>query len=390
MKGAYNETGLYNLAVIKETKRWLKQQLIENDQFLKISEAYPSPFYHPNFTVRILLFVAALFAVSGVTGLYTLFITSFKENELFISIACMVYGIVSFIFLENILIQRNHHYKSGVNEALIYHSCGFTMGGFMGIFDFNEHIGLFTGLIVLTFAAIRYLDLVCTVLATLCLAGIIFYEFYNFGGIFQQVIPFVFILSFTLLYFIIKKLKRKNTLKFWSNNLLIIEFMSLLFIYAAGNYLVVRELSIELMDLILEEGNDIPFAFIFYGLTVLIPVGYLYFGIKNKDVVLLRVSLIVIAFSVFTFKYYYSFGHPEITLTVAGIFLLGLTILLLNYLKTIRYGFTRENILGEKWANVNAEAFIISQTMGGNQVTTQEQFKGGGGGFGGGGATGSF
>ena len=75
---------------------------------------------------------------------------------------------------------------------------------------------------------------------------------------------------------------------------------------------------------------------------------------------------------------------------MAGIILLILTILLLNYLKTIRYGFTRENTLGEKWTNVNAEAFIISQTMGGNQVTTNEQFKGGGGGFGGGGATGTF
>jgi len=36
------------------------------------------------------------------------------------------------------------------------------------------------------------------------------------------------------------------------------------------------------------------------------------------------------------------------------------------------------------------EAFIISQTMGGNQVTVKEQFKGGGGSFGGGGATGGY
>lgn len=390
MKVAYNETGLYNLAVLKETKRWCKHHLIEESQFQKIKENYTSPFYHPNFTVRILLFVAALFAISGVTGLFALFVTSFKEDEVFVSIACMLYGVASFFFLEKILIQRNHHYKSGVNEALIYHACGFTIGGFMGVFDFNEQAGLFIGLVVLSFAAVRYLDLVCTVLATLTFAGILFYEFYNLGGIFQHIIPFVFILAFIPVYVIVKKLKKKNTLKFWFNNLIIVEALSLLFIYAAGNYLVVRELSIELMDLFLEEGNDIPFAFFFYTLTIIIPAGYLYFGIRHKDIVLLRVSLLVLAFSVFTFKYYYGFGHPEITLTVAGIVLLVLTILLLNYLKTIRHGFTRENILSEKWANVNAEAFIISQTMGGNQVTTQESFKGGGGGFGGGGATGNF
>lgn len=390
MKVAYHETGLYNLAVIKETKRWLKQHLIQDSQFQKINETYTSSFYHPNFIVRILLFVAALFALSGVTGLFALFVNGFQGGELFFFIACLFYGVASFFFLEKIFIQRNHHYKSGVNEALIYHACGFTIGGFLGIFDFNEHAGLFIGVVVFSFAAVRYLDLVCSVLAMLTFAGALFYEFYNLGGIFQQIIPFVFILAFLPIYFVTKKLKSKVSLKFWLNNLLIVEFLSLLFIYAAGNYLVVRELSIELMDLYLEEGNDIPLAFIFYALTIIIPLGYLYYGIRNKDIVLLRVSLLVVAFSVFTFKYYYSFGHPEITLTVAGIILLVLTILLLNYLKSIRYGFTRENTLVEKWASVNAEAFIISQTMGGNQVTTPQQFKGGGGGFGGGGASGNF
>lgn len=390
MKSAYNESGLYNLAVLKECKRWVKQHFIEEEQYQKIKEAYKSPFFNPNFIIRILLFIASLFALSGVTGVLSLIILAFDESDRFLSFACLFYGIGSFIFLEKIFIETNHHYKSGVNEALLYHACGFTIGGIMGASDFNEHVGLFTCFIVLTFASIRYLDLVCTIGATLSFAGILFYEFYNIGGIFQQIIPFVFILCFTPLYFYINQLKKKTELKFWSTNLLIVEAMSLLFIYAAGNYLVVRELSTELMDLYLEEGSDIPFAFLFYGLTVLIPIAYLYFGIKNKDLVLLRVSLLVLAFSVFTFKYYFSLGHPEITFTLAGIILLAISILLLNYLKTPKHGFTRENILTEKWGNMNAEAFIISQTMGGNQVTVKEEFKGGGGGFGGGGATGGY
>jgi hypothetical protein len=388
MRPAYNEKWLYNLAVIKGSKRWMKQKLISQEQFQKIREEHKSGFYHPNFIIRVLLFMAALFALSGVTGLFTLFVIEIGEKA--ISIGCIFYGVASFLFMKKVFIESNHHYKSGVNEALLYHACGFTIGGVMGIFDFNEHVGLFACFIILSLAAIRYLDLVCTILATLSFAGIVFYEFYNFGGVFQQIIPFVFILAFTPLYFFVKNLKKKKELKFWTNNLLIVESLSLLFIYAAGNYLVVRELSIELMDLYLEEGNDIPFAFIFYALTVVIPAAYLYFGIIKKDIVLLRVSLIVLAFSVFTFKYYFSLGHPEITFTVAGLILLVISIALLSYLKIMRNGFTRENILAEKWANVNAEAFIISQTMGGNQVTASEEFKGGGGSFGGGGATGGY
>jgi uncharacterized membrane protein YgcG len=145
------------------------------------------------------------------------------------------------------------------------------------------------------------------------------------------------------------------------------------------------------MNLSLADGEDIPYAFIFYMLTVIIPVGYLFFGIRNKDIVLLRVSLIAVAFSVFTFKYYFSLGHPEITLTLAGAILLGVSLLLLNYLKVIRYGFTRENHLPEKWQSMNVEAIIVSQTLGGNQPSTDAVSETGGGGeFGGGGASSDF
>ena len=386
MKSAYNEIWLYNLVVIKESKRWFKQNLITNAQFAKIGGAYISSFYHPNFTVRILLFLATLLALSGVAGLLALLILDSASKE-FLSIAAFAYGIVSFFVLEKIFIQNSNHYKSGVTEAVLYHSIGFAIAGFS---DFNEHVILYVCLVVFSFTAIRYVDLICTVAATACFAGILFYECYSLGGIFQQIIPFAFILIFTPIYFFVRKLKNRDRYKVWTNNLLIVESLSLLLIYAGGNYLVVRELSISMMGLEIESGGDIPFAFIFYVLTVLIPVAYLYFGIKKKDVVLLRVSLIVIAFSAFTFKYYYSFGHPEITLTIAGLILLAIAIVLLNYLKIMRHGFTRENLLTEKWGNMNVEALVISQTMGGNQVDAQTSDMPSGGDSGGGGASSGF
>ncbi len=389
MKSAYNETGLYNLAVIKEAKRWCKQDLIEEAQLTIIKENYISSFYHPNFIIRILLFVATLLALSGVSGFLGLMVSDTGESV--IAFCCLLYGFVSFIFLEKIFIKKNHHYKSGVTEGMLYHACGFTITGMIWMADFNTHFILITCFVVFSFTAFRYLDLLTTIAAILSFAGILFYTCYDAGGVLQMIIPFVFIIAFGIVYVIVKKMKARKALQFWSLNLLIVEGLSLLFIYAAGNYLVVRELSVNLMDLYLEEGQDIPFAYIFYGLTVIIPAAYLYFGIKNKDIVLLRVSLIVIAFSVFTFKYYFSLGHPEITLTLAGAILLGITLLLFNYLKTIRHGFTRENHLAEKWGNLNLQAFIVSQTLGGNQAVASEQVETGGGGtFGGGGSTDNF
>ena len=388
MRTAYNEQSLYNLMVVKEARQWWKHGLMDQPQFQAISEAYKNPLYHPNLTIRLLLFCATLLALSGASGFFFLVFNEIGVEG--ISAAAVIYGIASFFFLQRIFIKSAHHYKSGVTEALLYHAIGFTIGGLSSLFRFETNGLLWICLLVFSFTSFRYLDLLCTLSGILSLAGVLFFEFYGLGGIFQQIIPFVFIAFFLPVYFLTKTIKKRKTFYVWTNVLLVIESVNLLLIYFAGNYLVVRELSINMMQLELAEGEDIPFAFIFYSLTALIPLVYLYFGIKNKDVVLLRVSLVLIAISVFTFKYYYGFGHPEITLTLAGAILLIISIGLFKYLKVVRYGFTRENILSEKWGDANIAAFVVSQTMGGNQVKVDDSFKGGWGEFGGGGATGDF
>jgi uncharacterized membrane protein YgcG len=387
MKSAYNHEHVHNLNVIKETKRWAKHHFITTDQLTRINEVYKTPFYHPNLIIRILLFVAILLALSGATGLFFLMVSDSGETG--ISIASILYGLISFVVLEKGFIA-NYHFKSGVTEAIMYHACGFTIGGVGGLVDFDSpQIMLITSLLVFSFAGWRYFDLLTTVCALLSFAGILFYNFYEAGGILQQIIPFVFIIAFGLLYWGIKKLKRNAKYKLWIYNLIVIEVISVLFIYVAGNYLVVRELSVNLMNLELQNGDDIPFAFLFYALTVIFPIGFLFFGIKRKDIVLLRVSLVALAFSVFTFKYYYSVGHIEITLTLAGALLIGIAIILMRYLKVMRNGFTGDNFLSERWADMNIEAFVISQTMGGN-IQSGSADVGGGGDSGGGGASTKF
>lgn len=386
---AYNKTSLYNLAVVRETKRWFKHGIITENQFENIRAAHVSSLYSPNFVIRILLLLATLLAISGVTGLLALGV--YNMNDKTLAIGLIVYGIVSFVILEQLFIKTNNHYKSGVTEALLYHSMGFTIGGIIYLLNYdNVSLVLIICLVIFVFAAIRYIDLLSTIAAVAAFAALLFYEMYELDGVFRQVIPFAFIIVFTLLYFVAKSSKEKKRFEFWRTNILIIESISLLLIYVGGNYLVVRELSVEMMNLDLTGGQDIPFAMIFYVLTVIIPAAYLYFGIKNKDVVLLRISLLLIAFSAFTFKYYFSFGHPEITLTIAGAVVLLITLAVMNYLKVTRNGYTRENLLSEKWADMNLEAFIISQTLGGNAVTVPDQVAPGGGSFGGGGASDSF
>jgi uncharacterized membrane protein YgcG len=289
-----------------------------------------------------------------------------------------------------VFISKNNHYKSGVTEALLYHCIGYTLGGVAALTEVNVGATTVFALIIFSFTAFRYLDLISTAAALGSLGYLVFYEMYEAGGIAMQIIPFAFIVLFTPLYFLFKGMKKKSTSDPWMNCLILAESICLLFIYAAGNYFVVRELSVNMMYMEFEPGQDIPFAFIFYFLTVCVPIAYLYFAVKNKDAVLLRVSLLVLAFSVFTFKYYFSLGHPEITLTLAGAVLLIISYFFFQYLKVPKNGFTRENIMSDKWNNMNAEAFIMSQTLGGNKAIEDDSMKFGGGSFGGGGSGGNF
>jgi hypothetical protein len=385
MKFAYNPEWLNNLHIVKEAKQWMVSGLISKEQLNAIVEKHPAQFYHPNIIIRILLLVATFVVLGAITGLLVLM---FMEAEEILSFLSLIYGVGSMIVLDRVFIASKNHFKSGITEAILYHSVLFIMLGFVEVFEESPVPYAIVLSCLLAFTAYRYLDLISTVGALCSFGWLVFYMLYQAGGAMQQIIPIVFIALFTPLYFGFRRLKKVPANEPWENCLIAAESVCQLFMYAAGNYFVVRELSVELMDLELQEGQDIPLAFVFYALTVIIPVLYLFFGLRNKDLVLIRVSLAVLAFSVFTFKYYFSLGHHEITLTVGGLVMLGISVSLLRWLKVPKHGYTRENILNEKWANSNAQAFIVSQTLGAVKAPEVHQF--GGGESGGGGAASKF
>jgi uncharacterized membrane protein YgcG len=385
----YNSVWLKNLAIVKDAKVWMESTLITSDQFNKIVKAHPCGFYHPNLLIRITLFIATWIGISGVSGLFILMLDGASETV--ISGLCIIYGGLSILVLEKQLIRSGNHYKSGVTEAILYQALGFIIGGTGGLTDFNEHVMLLVCIFCFTTAAIRYHDLVLSTLAIGSFFFFLFYELYELGDPFKQAIPIVMMLISAPLYFYFRRIKQKPDTYLWENCILVAECASLITFYLAGNYMVVRELSIELMNLNLTADEEIPMALLFYGLTALIPAAYIYFGIMKRDSALLRIGLGAVAFSVYTFKHYFLPEHYDLFLMLSGAFLLGITVFLFRYLKQPKDGITREQILTNALANIQVEAFIISQTMGGHQQVEQSQQGGGGGGsFGGGGASGSF
>jgi uncharacterized membrane protein YgcG len=98
----------------------------------------------------------------------------------------------------------------------------------------------------------------------------------------------------------------------------------------------------------------------------------------------------MIAFSVLTFKYYFSLGHHEMTLTIAGTILVAVAYFCIRYLKHQSGRFTYvEDRSDENHGFNHVEALIISQTAGA-PTAAEPQFDFGGGKFGGGGAGGNY
>jgi uncharacterized membrane protein YgcG len=138
------------------------------------------------------------------------------------------------------------------------------------------------------------------------------------------------------------------------------------------------------------EPAPVPFGFFFWAWTILIPFIYLGLGIKNKDVIILRTGLILVAAAAFTFRNYYHLMPIEGALSIVGIILLGICYMVMKYLKTPKHGFTYEDLEdGNFMDKLKVESLIVSETFSGTQPQG-ENTRFGGGDFGGGGASGNF
>jgi len=169
------------------------------------------------------------------------------------------------------------------------------------------------------------------------------------------------------------------------------KIITLIVFYLSGNYFVIRESSVEFFNLDLSEGGDIPLAFVFYAFTAIVPIFYLSFALKNKDKLLLLVSLLLITVAALTFKYYFSLGHPEVSLTIAGIVMIGVAYFSIRYLKTDKKGITFKDDPNENnFLKSNAEALIIAQSFSSPAQTSTGGVEMGGGDFGGAGSGGKY
>ncbi len=384
---AYHKTWLNNLRVLAVFKTHLEQQRITVEEFTGISAAYPVGFYTPGIFARVGLAILTCVIVLFGDGLLSLMF--WVSGAVGPSGWIVFLGLLSYGALE-LMIHTKHHFRSGVDDALLFLSAFQVAAGFAIFLYAGDENYLALSLIIFLvtlFLTIRFLD---TLMAAVCVASffmLVCFGLEKIGPVGLMVIPFVMIITSALVYFIVMRVKDDLRLINYQYCFVAAQVVCLLTFYAAGNYYIVQTLSDEL------HGTATPIALgpFFWTWTFLIPALYLGFGIKRKDIVLIRISLLLIAAAALTFRTYYHILPVDLMLTISGAIVLGLVYAITKYLKKPKHGFTLdEPNQANLMDNLKIESLVVAQTFGHTQTPQNDGAKFGGGEFGGGGASDGF
>jgi hypothetical protein len=377
---AYNNEWLRNLEIREAGKKCYDNGCISHDEYKDLREASPAGFFSPNIFLRFGMLLLTLVCTSFMLGLFMMI---FERGYYVILIMT---GLVCYAGIE-FFIKEKRHYRSGVDDGLIWASAVMLAGGMIGAFSTGSIATSLVILIIAIWYTLRFSDTLAAAVGFGSFISLLFFLCSESGGMLKAIMPFVIMAASALIYFIIKKISDKKETQLYHECLLILEVLSLSCFYIAGNYFVVRELSNQMFNLNLHEGESIPFGFLFKFFTVAIPALYLASGIKRKDIVMIRVGLFAIAASVLTIKYYTHLLSIEAAMTIAGIIIIAIAWFFTSRLKTMKHGYTYAEIPGiESPFKSLAESLVIAETFQGTGEIPANHTEFGGGSFGGGGA----
>jgi len=387
----YDKNQIARIYINDIAAKFAAAKLITVEQFHQIKNDFKYGLYTPSFFVRIGIFIFTSILLNAALGIIGVFFADLMNNETSAGILLLIAATGIYFVLEHV-ITKKMHYKSGMDDYLLLAGVSFLSFGLVLIEQSCSPLTIcFILLPVLTMAVWRYADAFISLLAFICLYCIVFLIFkdYDFGRIFM---PFIFLTISIACTMLFHKLLKYDSNFFYKNCLEFLKVASLLILYGSMNYCVVRE-----GNMLLNEGipgienMEIPFGIVFLIATFLIPVIYIAIGVSRKDRLLLWTGLGVFVLSVLTLKYKYEYLEFKYLMTGFGALILVIAWQAIRYLKSNAAVYTFAPDDSKSISDLlNAEALIISQTLGKPQSGNTDESGFGGGSFGGGGAGGTI
>ncbi|RDI56297.1 hypothetical protein [Flavobacterium glaciei] len=383
----YNKTELQQEFLVAEGRSLKKARFINESQFRLIDKNLTVLKTQKNILIRIGFLLLGSFLYSSICGFLTLIsIDAISENYQFLVYLFAFIGFIGTEFLTHL-----KYYCYGLDDAFLLGS-QLCLAIAIGIStDGNE----LTISLILSISSLlcylRYVQLSMAVLFCISITCSVIFTMFELSAFAKTILPFTMMFFAIAIYFGSKKLLTKLTLPFYYNGLIFTQAFALILFYVSGNYMVVRELSSELMGVIVTANNDIPFAFFFYGFMFIVPVGYVVLSLYKKDRFMLWIGILALFFSIYTVLFYYSVLAIELALTIGGLILFTISFFVIKKIKNNANGvtfqpdrFSQGNLLG------TAEILMATQLGLQPETTVESPMKFGDGGFSGGGSGGEF
>lgn len=378
---------LENTFLLEEAQKLNDQHFIPKAQLQQINKELPVLKSNNNILLRIGFFILGTLLYSSLIGVIALFSVNAFDSHL--SIMMLIYAALGILGSE-FLAQQKDFFGYGLDDAFILGFQGFFCAA-LGI-AFESPMMAFIALGFVGFAAcVRYVHTLSVLVSLIGITGAICYAVLELKLLHSSLLPFLLLILAIILYLIYTKGAKGQTLYYYKNPILLLQGFSLLLGYFSMNYLVVRELSESLLDLVIAEGEDIPFAFLFYGFTFAIPLFYIVYSLHSKDRLMLIIGLLTFGFSIFTIRFYHHLLPVEAALILGGVILFAIAYFAIRKLKDKETGLTFKPARGSETdilSNLEALATISQIDVKAPESNSKMPF--GGGGFSGGGAGESF
>lgn len=350
---AYNRKSLDYRDIRQRAAAALAKGVITQEEYQRISEAYPAELYSPNIFIRIGLFLLTALVVACGLGLSEL-ITSGSSGVM------IFWGLISYCGLE-LFIRRKRVYRSGIDDALLWTATFLVLYGIIWlVLRVPDNLSNGLTLLLASWGMLRYADRVMALMAYYALINQIFHFLIVHSPFGSAVIPFVFMAVSTAAYLLFTRFSGNVSLRHYRPGLILLRAAALLSFYLSVNYYVVQQVNASL------HGGSSPVAigWFWWTATAIVPIAYMVWGIRKKDTILLWTGLALVAASIFTVRYYYHVLPAELAMILAGAILLIGAWALIRYLRIPRNGFTsaapdEPHLL----QNLPVEGLILAETF---------------------------
>ena len=385
---AQNKRLLENQFLVAEAHSLYKAKFITEVQFSEIQKAIPTPKKSKNILLRIGFAFLGMLLYASICGFISLLGLRIIDNSFTFFI--FVYAAIGFIGAE--FFVRQNHSEQGLDDSFLIIGQLLLAAGIGTITDGYELPVAFVATIVSLLTYLRYINRASTLIFCIASTATIAFGMFELGTLGKAILPFILMLYGLAIYFICRKLTKNFQFPFYHQGILLVKYFGLILFYFAGNYLVVRELSVVLLGNEIAPNSDIPFAWFFYIFTFIVPVAYTFYGIKLFERAILWIGFLTLGFSFYTIDYYFLEVPIEIYLTSGGLLLFAIAYFSIRKLKDKTKGITFQS---DRFINssdfLHTEALILTSQFGLKpEATIDSPMEFGGGSFSGGGSSGEL